>query len=175
MITYRDVSPADFEDMHANFLSYIDELKENPNLGLVLREDHPSAAEELEWFARYIRGVESGDIVTTVAINESRNVVGLCDVERLLPGSYASHKGELGLTVRKEYRGKGVGTELLRLTLEKCMAKFRVIQLRVFSINPAKNLYSRFGFETYGHDPFAVYRNGVYFEEELMNLKLLSN
>lgn len=172
MITYRDVAPSDFEDLHATFLSYIDELKENPSLGLVLRKDKPTAGEELDWFAGYINGVEKGNVISTAAVNESGKVVGLCDVERLSPGTYSSHKGELGLAVRKEYRGKGMGTELLRLTLEKCRGRFQVIQLRVFSINPARKLYSRFGFVSYGHDPFGVYRNGTYFEEDLMHLKL---
>ena len=98
--------------------------------------------------------------------------VGVCDVERRSPGSYVSHRGELGIAIRKEFRGKGVGTELLRCTLEKCRGRFDVIELRVFSINPAKKLYERFGFRSYGHDSNGVYLNGKYFEEELMYLKL---
>ena len=172
MITYRDVAPSDFKDLHENFLSYIDELKENPDLGLVLMKEKPTAAEELDWFARTVSGIERGNTVTTVAVNEGGRVVGLCDVRRVSPGTYGSHKGELGIAIRREYRGKGIGTELLRLTLEKCRGEFEVIQLRVFSINLAKKLYTRFGFTSYGHDPYGVYRNGKYFEEDLMLLKL---
>ena len=37
-IIYRDVLPEDGRDHSANFSSFIDELEENPNLGLVLRK-----------------------------------------------------------------------------------------------------------------------------------------
>lgn len=172
LITYRDVIPEDYSSLSANFSSYIDELDENPNLGLVLRKEKPTPAEELRWFSGFYDGFEKGNVVATAAVEENAGAVGLCDVGRTFPGSYSSHRGELGITVRKEYRGKGVGTELLRQTIEKCRGKFEVIELRVFSINPARKLYEKFGFRTYGHDPFGVYRSGRYFEEDLMYLKL---
>jgi RimJ/RimL family protein N-acetyltransferase len=172
MIRYRGVFLSDGPGLSANFLSYLDELNENPTLGLVLRKTRPSAGEELTWFGHYYNDIEKGNIVATIAAAEDGEPIGVCDVERQAPGSYISHKGELGLAVRKEYRGKGIGTELLRRTLDKCRGKFDIIQLRVFTTNPARRLYERFGFEYYGHDPFGVFRNGTYFEEELMHLKL---
>jgi predicted GNAT family N-acyltransferase len=74
--------------------------------------------------------------------------------------------------VIKEFRGKGIGTELMRRTLDKCRGKFDVVQLGVFAINPAKKPYECFGFKSYGHDPYNVKRDDRYFEVELMFLKL---
>ena len=97
MISYRDVFPSDGPGLSANFLSYLDELNENPNLGLILRKTRPSATEELTWFANYCNDIEKGNIVVTVAAVEDGEPIGVCDVERLAPGSYISHKGSWAL------------------------------------------------------------------------------
>ena len=165
------MKPSDFESLTRNFYSLLDEVKENPDIGLVSLRKKPTLSEELQWFANLYKNVEEGKTVATVAEDASR-AVGMCEVEGLRPGSDVSHRGVLGLVVAKEYRGKGIGTELMRLTLEKCRGKFEVIELSVFSINKAKKLYERFGFRTYGHNPHAIKRAGRYYEEDLMLLKL---
>jgi len=162
---------SDFESITDNFYSFFDELEENPDLGLVLLRKKPSPSEELQWFANLYKNVEEGKTIATVAADGSR-VVGMCEVEGLRPDSDVSHRAELGLVVRKECRGKGLGTELIRLTLEKCRGKFEIVELSVFSINRAKKLYEKFGFQVYGHNPFAIKRGGKYYEEDVMFLKL---
>jgi len=149
----------------------MDELKENPDLGVGLRKEKPSLAEELQWFSNFYKSLEEGNAIATVAEDDSSKVVGVCEVERIHPGSYASHRGELGLVVTKEFRGRGIGTELMRRTLEKCKGKFDVVQLDVFTINHAKRMYERFGFQSYGRDPYNIKRDNRYFEVELMFLK----
>jgi RimJ/RimL family protein N-acetyltransferase len=171
LIIYRDVRPSDFESLSNNFFSFIDELKENPDLGLVLVKKKPTLSEELEWFSDFYKNVEQGKTIATVAETDSK-VVGVCEVERMRPDSDVSHRGELGLAIVKEYRGQGIGTELMKHTLEKCRGKFEMIELSVFSINKAKKLYERFGFQTFGHNPHAIKRDGKYYEEDLMLLKL---
>ena len=48
-----------------------------------------------------------------------------------------------------------------------------LIQLSVESTNePAKSLYTSFGFQTYGIERQAIFVDGDYFDEELMALKL---
>ncbi|HZW57680.1 MAG TPA: GNAT family N-acetyltransferase [Nitrososphaerales archaeon] len=171
MITYRDVKATDFEGLVTNFYSYFDELKENPDLGLVLYRQKPTIAQELEWFSHLFRNIEHGDAVATVAEENSRPV-GMCEVNRLRPGTDISHRGILGIVVRKEYRGKGVGTRLVEETLKKCRGKFEIVKLSVFSINRAKRLYERFGFRVYGHFPQAIKRGDQYFDEDVMYLRV---
>jgi RimJ/RimL family protein N-acetyltransferase len=149
----------------------MDELSDNPDLGVVLMKKKPTVAEELQWFSNFYKNFEEGNAVATVAENDNSRIVGMCEVERLHPGTYISHRGELGLVVVKEFRGKGIGTELMQRTLEKCKGKFDVVQLGVFRINPAKRLYERLGFQSYGRDSFGVKRDNRFFEIELMFLK----
>ncbi len=46
------------------------------------------------------------------------------------------------MAIRKEDRGRGLGTAILEQTLQKCRGKFEIIELSVFSNNDdAKRLY----------------------------------
>jgi RimJ/RimL family protein N-acetyltransferase len=46
-------------------------------------------------------------------VAEDGQIVGFCEVDRRRPRSPVSHRGDLGISVKKEYRGKGIGTILL--------------------------------------------------------------
>jgi ribosomal protein S18 acetylase RimI-like enzyme len=54
---------------------------------------------------------------------------------------------ELGMAVLPEYRGRGVGSELLRRLLASAAAVYRSVSLSVSADNPAMRLYERAGFE----------------------------
>ena len=54
---------------------------------------------------------------------------------------------ELGMAVLPEYRGRGVGSELLGLLLKSAGAVYRSVCLSVSADNPAVRLYKRAGFE----------------------------
>jgi len=154
------------------YYSYYDEIKENPTLGLTLFADRPSLSSELDWFAQNYKKMADGDGVFMVAEVDS-HVVGVCEVERVTYNPEVSHRGELGLAIRKEYRGKGVGTALLGQTLERCKGKFEIIQLSVFSINQmAKSLYEKFHFKSIGVRPRSIKRGDRYFDEDIMILVL---
>jgi len=61
-----------------------------------------------------------------------------------------SHVGEFGISVRKEYRGIGLGKYLMKTTLKlaKKRLKAKIIRLSVFENNRvAQNLYKKFGFK----------------------------
>jgi RimJ/RimL family protein N-acetyltransferase len=171
LIVYRNLRVSDFQNLSDNFFAFLEELNENPDLGLVLLRKKPALSEELEWFSNLYKNVEQGKIIATVAEADSK-VVGLYEVEGSRADSDVAHGGRLGISIVKEYRRRGIGTELMRQTLEKCKGKFEVVELSVFSINKAKKLYERFGFQTFGHNPLAIKRNGKYYEEDLMLLKL---
>jgi GNAT superfamily N-acetyltransferase len=54
---------------------------------------------------------------------------------------------ELGMAVLADYRGKGIGTALMKTLLEQMKMKgLKTISLSVDPNNPAINLYRRFGF-----------------------------
>lgn len=53
---------------------------------------------------------------------------------------------ELSIAVMPEYRGKGLGSQLLGGTLALAEQQFPAVSLSVSDGNPAVNLYRRFGF-----------------------------
>jgi RimJ/RimL family protein N-acetyltransferase len=63
------------------------------------------------------------------------------------------HKGEFGIIIAKDYRGKGLGTLLMDQVIEEAkltIPHLRKVILSVFAINkPAIALYKNFGFIAY--------------------------
>ncbi|HKP24790.1 MAG TPA: GNAT family N-acetyltransferase [Dongiaceae bacterium] len=76
-----------------------------------------------------------------------------------------AHVGEIGMAVRDDWQGKGVGSALLEAALDLAdnWLGMRRIELHVHADNArAVALYRKFGFEVEGtHRAYAI-RNGVY-------------
>jgi RimJ/RimL family protein N-acetyltransferase len=82
------------------------------------------------------------------------------------------HKGGIyGMFINPDYQGKGVGSALMTLTLEKAfkMEGLRQINLGVMSSNlNAIRLYEKMGFKPYGVEEKAVFVNETFLDELLM-------
>jgi len=168
----RELRSSDFDDILGYFYRFFDEAEKDPSFGIPIDFVKPSVGDELEWFAGMYKKMEGGDAVVMVAEIDSR-VVGMCEVTRRSPGSPVSHRGDLGLAVGKDYRGKGVGAALLQETLQRCKGRFEIIELAVFTTNEAaKRIYLRCGFKTIGVRKHAVKRGDRYFDEDLMQLEI---
>ena len=63
---------------------------------------------------------------------------------------------ELGMAVLPDYRGRGIGSNLLHRLLESARAAHRKVCLSVSAENPALRLYRRAGFEQAGEDGLSV-------------------
>jgi len=76
------------------------------------------------------------------------------------------HKGELGISVRKPFWGKGIGSALMRECLGVAKERgFKKIQLEVIADNHrAISLYKKFGFEIEGIKKKAVLIDEQYFD-----------
>lgn len=84
------------------------------------------------------------------AIHKDR-VVGWCDVFPV-KNPRQSHRGGLGMGLISEYRGKGIGSKLLKAVMDHAK-KFGLekVELHVYTSNePAIALYKKFGFEQEG-------------------------
>jgi len=168
----REVKPSDFGDIVDMFYSFFPEVEADPGFGLLLYNDKPDMEGERKWFDNTLTTIKEGNIIMMVAEVDS-HVVGNSQVRRHRPNTPADHRGELGLCVRKEFRGKGIGEALMRATIDKARGRFDIIELTVMTNNKgAKKLYEKLGFRTYGTRRYAVKRAGRYFDEYLMNLKL---
>jgi RimJ/RimL family protein N-acetyltransferase len=170
----RELRTSDFDDIVETYFSFFPEAGADPSFGLPLFRKMPSVEDERRWFSGVLKDVDAGNLVSSVAEVNS-HVIGWCDVRRVAPGSPHDHRGVLGLVVRKEFRGGGIGTALMKETIDKCRDKFESIELKALSNNlRAIKLYKRFGFRACGKLPRAVKRAGKYFDEESMYLRLQS-
>jgi len=172
MVLVRDLEPSDFTGVVEYYYHFYEEVEEDPSFGIVLFHNKPSLSDELQWFSGTYRDAVEGPVVVTVAEIDS-HLVGLCKVSGERPGSDVSHRAQLGVSVSRDYRGRGVGTALLEETLRKCRGKFEIIELSVLTTNHvARKLYAKFGFKNYGTRPRSIKRGDAYIDEELLRLDL---
>ncbi len=91
------------------------------------------------------------------------DVIGWCDVSPMTWAGFA-HCGRLGMGVRKNFRGQGIGTQLLAQTLQKSREKgLERIELEVYGSNEsAIRFYERAGFVVEGVKKKARKLDGAY-------------
>lgn len=120
---------------------------------LFLRDKAPTVDDE----RHFIREMATSPRSLLLVAEVDGDIVGMLDFH-----GYAepqrSHAGELGMSTAKAWRGRGVGSALLKHLLAWTDAHgFRRVELRVFSNNPdAIRLYERFGFVVEGRQVDAV-------------------
>jgi len=70
----------------------------------------------------------------------------------LQPYRKLAHQCEFGIIVDGEQRNKGIGTHLMKNLIHLAKTNFRIelLHLQVYQDNPAKRLYERFGFTSFG-------------------------
>ena len=77
------------------------------------------------------------------------------------------HVGEIGMMVRDDWQGKGVGTALMQAAVDLAdkWLNLRRLALEVYVDNePALKLYKKFGFEIEGRQTDDSFRDGAYVE-----------
>ena len=134
-------------------------------------EGLPFSVEDEE---KYIKSLENSK--TSVML------VAKCDGKIIGDASFTSserarirHRGERGVSVVKEYWGKGIGSRLMEKVIDfaKNEAQCEIIHLQVRSDNErAIELYKKFGFEKIGQFKGYLKINGEYVDCDLMNLHI---
>ncbi len=163
----RDLAWNDFDGWVDLYYGRYEELGGNPDLGVYFFPERPSRAEEVRVFAEFMKGVLDRDVVTVVA-PEGRGLAGVCSVHRRGRHLEDRHLGTLGIFVRADRRGRGVGDALLRAALDRCRGLFEIVELRVVATNPARHLYERHGFRVFGEQPRSFKRGTRYLNDVLM-------
>ncbi|MCL4295090.1 MAG: GNAT family N-acetyltransferase [Anaerolineae bacterium] len=85
------------------------------------------------------------------------------------------HAVTLGISVRQEWRGQGVGTALMTeaVAWAKQTGLVTRIELQVYTRNePAIRLYRKFGFEVEGRRRRVIFQDGDYLDDLIMALLL---
>lgn len=128
--------------------------------------------EEQEYLSSEITKMEKGDAVKLFCtVNDT--LAGVCDIHRdtsLL--TRKRHIGILGIIIGKEFRGQGLGEQLMHATLKEAQKKIvgiRMVQLDCFAANqPALSLYKKVGFTEVGRVPNALLHTGKLIDEVIM-------
>jgi putative acetyltransferase len=156
-ITIRKAEPADAE---ALWRCYTAPLVVRNTLQLPYRSLE-SVREQL------VKNGENDHVLVAVVGGDVVGVIGLHTTSR----PRIRHKGEIGMMVRDDWQGKGIGGALMRAVIDyadKWLGLTR-IDLTVYTDNePAIALYRKFGFEVEGTLRKYAFRDGEFVDAYAM-------
>ena len=112
---------------------------------------------------------DENDFLVSAFIGDE--MIGDLGVTVVKPHIKFLHRGYMGMSIRQEYTGSGLGSFMMKLALEQAKENgFEQVELGVFSDNDrARHLYSKFGFKEYGINPRAFkLKDGTYRDEIIM-------
>jgi putative acetyltransferase len=151
-VSVRHAEPEDYEALHRIF--------SGPKaVAGTLQLPFPSAE---AWRKRLAEPPEG--LYSLVACADGE-VVGNLGLETSPNRPRMRHVGSIGMAVRDDWQGKGVGTALMEAALDLAdnWLNLTRIELRVYVDNPsAVALYEKFGFEIEGTHRRLAFRNGEY-------------
>lgn len=124
----------------------------------------------IEWEENYIENIDPRNILYLVAEIDD-DIIGMLSVERDMY-SKTYHTGTLGMIILKNYRNIGLGSELIRLSIEWAKDNnLKKICLSCFSTNSAAiALYKKFGFKEEGRRTGQFKIGEKYVDEVMMGL-----
>jgi GNAT superfamily N-acetyltransferase len=133
---------------------------------LMTLEAHP-----LEQVREYWSEMFAANDACFFAVDGER-VVGWIDIKRH-PEEGICHRGRLGMGILRDYRGRGIGTQLMAAALEKAKKNGLMrVELTVYDFNAtAVSLYRKSGFVEEGRMIKARYLDGRF--EDIINMALI--
>lgn len=164
----RAVQWADFPSFVEFYYSRYEEVRTNPDLYLWTQPTKPSLGSEAAWFGGMMKDILDGDAVCFVADVDGK-IAGAASVVRKGFHNEDRHAGIYANALVPEWRGKGVGSQLMDATLKACRGKFEVLYLTVVADNvPAIAMYRKHGFVECGRYPRSWQRGGRYLDDVVM-------
>jgi L-phenylalanine/L-methionine N-acetyltransferase len=157
-VIVRRTGPGDYEDLRRIF--------SDPRVVAgTLQLPLPSA----ELWRRRLSEPEEGTFSLVACVDDE--VVGEISLHTSPTRWRMRHVGSIGMGVRDDWQGKGVGTALMQAVLDLAdnWLNLTRIELRVYTDNaPAIALYEKFGFEIEGTHRRMAFRNGEYVDGHSM-------
>lgn len=156
----------------AQMLQFVQNLSEEPDINLPMApgEFKISLEQEKDILAEY----QLADNSTFLVAEVEGEIVGILNIKGGLR-SRQRHAGELGISVKKGWRGKGLGEQLMEAALRWARAGgiLKRIELKVYARNTAAiHLYQKYGFEIEGTRRRAIFQGGQYLDDLIMSLLL---
>ena len=163
-VTIRCAQPDDA----ANLLTYIRSVAQETGFFVIQPDEFPLTDEqERQWIQEHLDRPGTLALVAEAA----GEIIGSLSFENG-PFKRTSHTGTFGVSIRRDWRGKGVGTAMLEVLLEwaETPPHIEKVELSVFSSNAdAIRLYRRLGFLEEGRRAKAIrLAPGEYVDEVLM-------
>lgn len=128
--------------------------------------------EERKYLESEIDLIEKGECVKLFCMVDQK-LAGICDIHRdnsLL--TRKRHTGNLGLIIASQFRGQGIGKQLMSTTMSQAaehISGLKMIKLDCFASNlPAISLYKKLGFATVGTIPKSLLHKGELIDEVIM-------
>jgi RimJ/RimL family protein N-acetyltransferase len=131
------------------------------------RNTELSRAEELEFLPRRLAEIERGDVIQYV-VEVDGELVGNAEIRKQV--GRKSHLGTLGVSVKSDFRRKGIGARLIEKVMSEAKKQgLKIVILQVNETNlPAITLYRKLGFKETGRIPKAIYWDGKYVDDIMM-------
>lgn len=111
--------------------------------------------EEKEWVKKTTERIKENNGILLAAFADKR-MIGSAEITR--QGGRSKHVGTFGISIAKDFRGEGLGRELMRRVLKDAPnIGLSHIELHVYEENePAIKLYTSMGFKEVGRLPEAI-------------------
>ena len=136
---------------------------------------YPEECASLEAVQKGLAGSESSALNFEVGAFAGEKLVGEFGVAQVRQHIKYRHRAVVGISVRKDHWGCGLGSYLMQLAIDQTRANgFEQLELGVFSDNTrAIHLYEKFGFERYGIQPRAFKLKDGTYRDEIIMVKML--
>jgi RimJ/RimL family protein N-acetyltransferase len=164
-VILRTLKWEDLDDVIALINSLVEEGADIARMQKVTRD------EEADWLGKKLANLENDAVFLLGAEVDGKLIAN--SKFRMNTGR-SSHVSEIGIIIRKGYRDKGIGTEMLNILLSEAKKRgLKLVFLRVFATNErAFHVYKKVGFVESGRIPQKIFKKGKYIDEVIM-VKLL--
>jgi len=156
------------EDDVGLLCAYINELSQERTFIRFQGEEVTLEAEEKYVTANLRKMAEREKVVILVFADDI--LVGSAEVT--MKEKTEKHRGLIGVTIKKDYRDRGLGSELLQLVVVQAkqeLPNLEILELRVYANNDrAIHLYKKLGFKGFGRLPRGIKRDDGYVDRIYM-------
>ena len=136
---------------------------------------YPEEGANLEAMQNRLEGCVESPVNFEVGAFAGEKLVGEFGVAQVRPHIKYRHRAVMGISVRKEYWGCGLGSYLMQLAIDQTRTNgFEQLELGVYSDNTrAIHLYEKVGFVRCGIQPRAFKLKDGTYRDEIMMVKML--
>lgn len=126
-----------------------------------------------KWLKEAIKNSIIGNEIFLFAFSGEK-LIGTCGIKKSEYKNRQPHLGTLGISIRKDFRDKGIGVKLIEIILKEAKQRgLKLVKLGVYANNERGiHVYEKLGFKKYGKLPKAVLYQGKYIDDILMHKEL---